>query len=391
MRVLVVHNRYRSALPSGENLTVDAEVQGLRESVRGIDVDCFFRESDEVQSMHLRSRVGAAMAPLLGDHGEGSLARRLDTFQPDVVHLHNPYPLISPLAIKESADRGIPVVATIHNFRLRCINGLFFRDGAVCTECEFKRVPIPGFVHACYRESRVQSSVLATALTIHRPLWSRVARYIAVSPFVADRLRGWGVHEDRISIKANPVVDPGPLCEPGDGFLFAGRLSEEKGIELLLDAWELSGLDGSARLLIVGDGPLRSLVETRAKSSRSVTFLGQLSPARTAELRRETAVGVVSSICFESHSAVGESFAQGRPVVTTNLGALSSAVDETVGWVSAPEARHLAACLRAAHEPGAVAALSQPARARYELLYRSDLLTDQLIDIYQLAQEKWPA
>lgn len=382
MRVLVVHNRYRSALPSGENLTVDVEVEGLRESGRDVEVDCYFRDSDEVHNMGLRSRVGAAVAPLFGLGGDGSFEHKLDSFHPDVVHLHNPYPLISPRIIKQSTDRKIPVVATIHNFRLRCINGLFFRDGDVCTECEGRRIPVPGLIHACYRDSIIQSTVMTTALSIHRPVWNLVARYIAVSQFVADRLRGWGVEQDRISIKPNPVSDPGPLSEPGDGFLFAGRLSEEKGIELLLDAWELSGLDGLTRLLIVGDGPLRSTVQKRAESAKSVSFLGPISPAQTAQLRRETAVGVVSSICFESHSAVGESFAQGRPVVTTNLGALNSAVDETVGWVSKPDASSLAKCLRAAHEPGAVAALSPTARARYEQVYRSDLVTDQLVDIY---------
>ena len=379
--MLVVHNRYRSSLPSGENLAVDVEIEGLRASDSDIEVDNFFRDSDEVDSMDLASRFGAALAPLRGR--PGMFASRLDSFRPDVVHLHNPYPLISPRVIKQSVDRGIRVVATIHNFRLRCINGLLFRDGAVCTDCEDRRVPLPGIVHACYRDSRLQSAMMTTALSAHRPLWDLVARYIAVSEFVAKRMSSWGIQDDRITIKSNPVRDPGPRTEPGHGFFFAGRLSEEKGIRLLLDAWAISGLDGSVRLVIAGDGPLRALVEKRVATSKSLQFVGQITPSQTAEWRRQTAVGVVSSVCFESHSAVGESFAHGRPVVTTNLGALSAAVDSTVGWISDPVVPQVAMCLRAANEPGAVAARSLAARERYEQVYRSRPLTDQLIEVYR--------
>lgn len=384
MRVLVVHNRYRAALPSGENRVVDDEVVGLRAA--GIEVATFFRSSDELAEMSVTDRLRAASSPVLGLSSAASFAATVDSFGPTVVHLHNPYPLISPRVVNECHRRGIPVVATIHNFRLRCMNGLFFRDGSVCTACEDKTVPWPGVAHGCYRGSRPQSAVMAAALTVHRPAWRKVSQFIAVSQFVADRMQGWGTPLGRISVKPNPVDDPGEPSEPGSGFLYAGRLSEEKGIRLLLDAWDESGLDGKVPLLIAGDGALASEVAERARASHSIELLGALDPPGVRAARRRSGAGVTCSLWFEAHPAVAESFAEGRPVLATRVGALGTVVNDSIGWLADPTPRSLAAALVAATDGDKLRRKGIAARRHFEATYESTLVMSQLIAIYEHAQ-----
>ena len=381
MRVLLVHNEYRSSMPSGENMVVAAERDALLNA--GVVVEAFVRSSDEIGMMSILDKVRAASSPITGSSSSAQIAMTLDRFKPDVVHLHNPYPLISPRVIDTAADRGIPTVVTIHNFRLQCLNGLFYRDSHVCTDCEGKRFPTSGVRHSCYRGSLSQSALMATAIELHRKRWSRADRFIAVSEFVAARLRSWGVDERRVVVKPNPVSDPGAITPPGRGILFAGRLSEEKGILLLLDAWARSGLDGVEDLLIAGDGPLRALVQRRVEGMRSVTLLGVVDADRIQQLRARTAAGVTCSLWFEAHPAVAESFAHGRPVVATNVGALGTIVDESVGWSVAPTVEGLAAGLIAACNPTHATDRGAAARSRYEREYRPDVVTARQIEIYE--------
>jgi glycosyltransferase involved in cell wall biosynthesis len=381
MKVLVVHNRYRQAMPSGENRVVDDELEALRDA--GAEVETFFRSSDELATMSMLGKVRASVSPITGSASKSDLRETLRRFAPDVVHVHNPYPLISPRVVEMAADAGVAVVATIHNFRLQCMNGLMYRDGHICIECQGKSFPLAGIRHSCYRESLPQSALMATAISLHRRRWDRVDRFIAVSEFVADRLASWGVARDRIAVKPNPVPDPGYPTPPGRGFLFAGRLAEEKGILLLLDAWERSGLDGVEELLIAGDGPLLSEVTRRAERLRSVTLLGVLDTAGMDDVRRRTRVGVLCSLWFEAHGAVAESFAHGRPVIATNVGALGALVDETVGWRASPTVEGIAAALIAACDSDRIAERGRAARARFITHYRSDVVTEKLIEIYE--------
>lgn len=383
MKVLVVHNRYRSALPSGENNVVDTEVDLLRSA--GVDVHTFIRSSDEIAVMPVHRRVGVALSPITGHASRESFREMLRRVRPDVVHLHNPYPLISPTVIDESRRAGAAVVATVNNFRLRCMNGYFFRDGEVCTACEDRRVQWPGIVHACYRESLAQSMVMAAALTRHRSSWSAVDRFLAVSPFVAERLQQWGVPPDRVVLKPNTTPDR-PVAEGiGTGYLYAGRLSDEKGVLLLLDAWAASGLDATERLLIAGDGPLRSEVERRAAALQGVAVLGNRSPQEVAALRADTAVAVFPSTWFEAMSAAPESFAAGRPVIATSVGGLADVVDDAVGWSVSPTVEAMADALRASCDRDERVLRGAAARRRFDAGFAPQVLLDRQLAAYGAA------
>ncbi len=385
MKVLIVHNAYRSAMPSGENVVIADEAAGLRAA--GVEVTTYVRSSDELASMGWSDRAKAVSSPITGQSSRHELKALLERERPDVVHLHNPYPLISPRLISWCREARIPIVATIHNFRLRCMNGLLYRDGEVCTRCEPSSTPLPGVLRGCYRDSRAQSVVMGAALLRHRKTWNDITQFIAVSDFVADRLVSWGFDPSQVAVKPNPVDDPGPPTAPGHGFLFAGRLSEEKGVPLLLDAWRASGLCDRERLVIAGDGPLVDLVATRAAPGSGIEYVGRLSRDEVAARRQSTAVGILCSRWFEAHGAVAESFAHQRPVVATRVGALSQVVDDTVGWLADPTVEALSRTLVNATDREAIEQRASTARRRFDQRYLTSVVIEQLCEIYQRAIE----
>jgi glycosyltransferase involved in cell wall biosynthesis len=380
MRVLVVHNRYRSAMPSGENRVVDEEVALLADA--GVAVDTYLRSSDEIDAFGPLRRATLAARPLWSPEASRHLRERIAAFRPDVVHLHNPFPLISPQAVRVAKAAGAAVVQTVHNYRHACPSGLLFRDGRVCEDCLGRALPWPAVAHGCYRGSRAQSAVMAAAALAHRGTWQMVDRFLAVSGFVAAKLVDAGLPAERVVVKPNPVPDPGPPPPPGTGFCFAGRLSEEKGVRLLLAAWEASGLGGATTLTLAGDGPLAPLVADAAARLPGLRWLGPLAPAQVGEAMAATAAVVVPSVCYEGlPTAVLEAFARGRPVVATDLGALPELV-EGCGWVAPPTPEALAAALRAATDPNAAAAAGARARARYEEHFTPVAALAALLDTY---------
>jgi glycosyltransferase involved in cell wall biosynthesis len=379
LRILVVHNRYRSDTPSGENDVVDSEVAALR--ALGHDVLTHFRSSDEIDQM---SRAGRATLPLRSVHSRADVAtlrQRIRDLRPDVMHVHNLNPLISPAAITTAKSEGLPVVMTVHNFRLSCLNGIFFRDGKECRDCLGRRVAVPGVLHRCYRGSRPQSVALATVLAMHRDTYLSVDRFLALSPYVARFLRDLGVPAARITVKPNTTPDPGQPTVAGSGFVFLGRLSAEKGADRLLEAWIRHPPGTLGTLSIAGDGPDRAKLERLTADRSDVRFLGALAPGNVAELIRHCAVVVVPSLSAEAFPRViVEALAHGRPVLTTDKGSLGEIIGDA-GWVVAPTTDALTAVLRAA----AAADLddySARARRRYEECYSPRAVHDLLVATY---------
>lgn len=382
MRVLVVHNRYRSGVPSGENRVVDDEVALLRSS--GVEVETYIRESDEIDAFGPLERAALAVRPVISLQAARELRRLIAAFRPEVVHLHNPFPLISPWVVRVARAAGVPVVQTVHNYRHGCPSGLLFRDDAVCEDCLGRALPWPAVLHGCYRGSRAQSAVMAAAAFAHRGTWRLVDRFLAVSDFAAAKLVEAGIAPGRVVVKPNAVADPGPPDPPGDGFLYAGRLSEEKGVQLLLEAWRISGLGARTTLSIAGDGPLAPLVREAAASLPGLRWLGALDRGDVAAAMRASRAVVLPSVCHEAlPTTVLEAFAHGRAVVATDRGALRDLVGDGAGWLAPPEPAVLAAALRAATEPRAAARAGARARARYEAAFTPAAVLAALLDAYR--------
>jgi glycosyltransferase involved in cell wall biosynthesis len=381
MKVVVAHNRYSSAQPSGENTIVDAEIAQL--TAAGVEVLPFLRSSDEIGALPLAAKALLPVSPIYAPAAQRALIRLIRENRPDVLHLHNPYPLISPWIVRTAHAHGLPVVQTVHNYRQVCASGLYFRDGHICHDCRGRAVPLPAVRHRCYRGSVAQSAIMATTLTVHRGTWRSVERYLALTDAIAAHLRGYGIAADRIVVKPNALPDPGDGGPAGEGFLFAGRLSAEKGLELLLDAWRRHPDGALGPLRIVGDGPLRPVAEAAARERADVVFLG---PTDEAGVRAQMLAAAVVLVCSTWDdvlpTVIIRALANGRPVLGTALGGIPYLVGEA-GWTVPPDPAALAAALPVARD--GAAKLAGAARSRYLATFTPDLITERLVGTYREA------
>jgi glycosyltransferase involved in cell wall biosynthesis len=323
VRVLLLHNRYRR--PGGEDTLFDA-VGGLLASrghaVRSLEVT----NADIGGAVSpLRAAGRAVWSPAAGR----AVARAVSRFRPDVVHVHNFFPLLSPSVHHACRRSGAAVVQTLQNYRLLCPNALFFRDGHPCEECLGRAVPWPGVVHGCYRGSRLATAPVAAMVAVHRALrtWRRaVDVFVAPTEFVRRKFAEGGLDPRRIAVQPN-LVDASP--EPGDGqggyALAVGRLSEEKGFDTLVAAWARLGREPP--LKIVGDGPLRPALRAAAAEVADVEWAGWAPAAEVRRLMRSAMLVVVPSRWYETFgNVIVEAFAAGAPVVAARHGAMAELV-----------------------------------------------------------------
>jgi len=326
MRILLVHNRYQQA--GGEDKAFESNAELLARE--GHEV---FRHEDDnhrIPQMNPATLAGATLWNARAARRVSALAQK---HHADVVHFHNTFPLISPAAYYGARSTGAAVVQTLHNFRLLCINGLLFRAGEPCHDCVNTKSPWQGVKNRCYRDSLAASAVAAGMLQLHRVLgtWHRaVDAYIAPSDFAANLLLDNGLPKDRVFVNPNFVPENFSSDDSnGEYLLFTGRLSTEKGITTLCDAWKR--LRFPVPLKIAGGGPLESQVRSAAGEIPSVTFLGQLSSTEIAEHVRGAAAVVFPSLCYEvAPLAVLEALGAGRPVIASGHGAVASVIENLV-------------------------------------------------------------
>lgn len=381
MKVLVAHNEYSAAVPSGENVAVRRQLVDLERA--GMQVVPYLRSSDEIGGSGGPGRLRAAASALGASDARRDLVRLLHDERPDILHLHNPFPLLSARVIDFAHSHGVPVVQTVHNFRHECISGNFFRDGHDCADCVGRATSYPGVQHACYRESRSQSAVMTLAQVAHRPAFRRLDGVIALTPELVGHLLGYGITADRISVVPNTVPDPGPPAGSGSGVLFAGRFSQEKGLALLAAAWSDLPEHSAGMLTIAGDGPERALAVDLAARRGDVRYVGAMPAERVGGLLQATAVVVVPSRWREvCPLIVLEALAHGRPVLATNCGGLPYLVGSDGGWVVEDTRDALHTGLLAALGADAAAA-SEAARARYLREFAPAAVTGQLVAAYE--------
>jgi len=258
VRILILHSRYRSGPASGENRVVEDEARLLAEG--GHQVDVFAPSVGHPSGFDL-VRTGARV--VWSGQAAAAVRERLERLQPDIVHCHNLFPALSPSVLREvNGQAGL--VMTLHNYRLLCLPGIFLRDGRICQDC-LGRVPWPGVLHGCYQGSVPASLALGASLTLHRSLgtFDRVDLYLAISSFVRTKHVEGGLPPERIVVKPH-FSWPSEVREtPGEYFLYLGRLSREKGVMSLLEAWR----ELDAELLIVGEGPESTHLRSRAPSN----------------------------------------------------------------------------------------------------------------------------
>jgi len=389
MKLLLCHNYYQK--PGGEDQVFAAEGRLLRS--RGHHVVEYTKHNDAIKRM---GRWEAAKKTVWNGKVYGELRELIRSERPDILHATNIFPLISPAAYAAARDEGVPVVQSLHNYRLICPKALLMRDGRACESCLGKRFAWPAVVHACYRGSRTATAVVATMLAVHRRrgTWTQsVDRYIALTEFARKKLIEAGLPAKTITVKPNFLPeDPGP----GEGFggyaIYVGRLSAEKGVDVLLDAW--SQMQGDIPLRIVGDGPLAETVRSAAADDSRIRWLGQEPHDEVLDLIGDARFLVFPSTCFETFGlSTVEAFAKGTPVVASRLGAMQELVSNGhTGLHFRPgDADDLAAKVnRLWNDGGVLGRMRLHARDEFEAKYTADANYEMLLSIYEQVLDKRP-
>lgn len=378
MKILIAHNAYQHR--GGEDAVVDAEVSLLRSY--GHEVALYQRHNDELELM---PRPAAAISSIWARRSADDVSRLCETFRPDLIHVHNTLPLISPSLYWAAARWKVPVVQTLHNFRLLCPQAMLLRDGKVCEDC-IGKVPWRAVSRKCYRDSAVQSAVVSGMLATHRAIGTysgKIARYIALNSFCREKFIKGGLPEHLIRIKPNFVAsDRTPTWENRNGGLFVGRLSHEKGLDVLIRA--IAKLSTTS-IRIVGAGPL----DAEVRQAFGDNYLGPKTSDQVLDLMREAQFLVAPSTCYETFGLVAiEAFACGTPVIASRHGGLGELISDGVNGllVNPGDAADLAEKIAwAQSHPAEMLRMGQAARTEYETRFTPQLNYELLMNIYQEA------
>lgn len=378
MKILIAHNRYQQR--GGEDVVVDLEYEMLRAA--GIDVT--LREVDNNGIQGIAAKLMTAAMVAYNPWGRAWMRDQIADVRPDIVHVHNSFPRLSPSIYDACRDAGVPVVQTLHNFRISCAAGTFVRDGRACEQC-LTGSSYQAVAYRCYRGSILGSLALASMIDHHKRAKTyarKVDQFIALTEFSRSKYVAAGLPAERIAVKPNTAPDHG---RSGDtvarqGALYVGRLSPEKGVEFLLDAW--NGIDYPLR--VAGTGPLAAALAAHAP--KNVTFLGAIDPAKVRAEMARAAFLVVPSTCYEGFPMViAEAYASGLPVLASRIGSLAEVVNPGVsGHLFEPgDTGSLATVLRRTiRNPVELASLSKTARATYDAKYSGHVVLQQLLAIY---------
>jgi glycosyltransferase involved in cell wall biosynthesis len=385
MKIILVHNTYQQ--PGGEDIVVDQERRMLELS--GHRVVVYSRSNHEIGNLNIWGQIGMAKRTVWASDTRREFDKLLDRESPDVVHIHNTFMMISPSIYSVCRDRGVPVVQTLHNFRLLCANSNLFRDNHVCEECVDDGL-WRSIQHACYRDSRAATTAVVMMLAWHRHIktWDRcVSRYIALTNFAREKFIVAGFPADKIVVKPNFLEwDPGPRQQSGDYAVFMGRLSPDKGTSTLLQAWEQ--LPERCHLQIIGDGVQREVLEASARArGLNVTFRGHLSREESIAALKHARFLVMPSLGYETFGMViVEAFACGIPAICSRLGAMQEIVrDQQTGLQFTPgDATDLAQKVEWAwNNRLEVEAMGREGRREYEQRYTVEKNYEMLRQIYE--------
>lgn len=366
MRILQVHNAYRD--PGGEDVSVAAEAALLRGGGH---------EVRRLVARNPKGRRATIKALALAPHNRFAARGVIEAareFEPDVAHVNNTWFSLSPAVLGALVDEGIPTVVTLRNYRTACMQGLLFRDGGVCTDC-VGRSPLPGVRHRCYRGSAALSAVAATTISLnrHRGTWLRPQRLIAPSESARSILVGAGLSTERIDVVPNAIPDPGPRTGAPSAsrkLLFVGRLTPEKGVRTLLEAWHQRSRKNRLELVLIGDGPLRAALERELPDGARITGWREPQAVREAMLGARALI-FPTQVLEPFGRGAAEALAAGLPVLGSDLGATAEILGELgAEWrVRADDVRGWAAAIESLDDDDRVDKAGARARDAYKRTY----------------------
>lgn len=388
MKILVVHNRYRSASPSGENRVVDQETKAL--IAAGHEVEHFERLSDDIEDFSMREKILIPGQVVWSPSAAREIGRVLGTFKPDVVHVHNLFPMISPSVLHACRRHLVPAVVTLHNYRQICPSGDLFRDGSTCHDC-VGRIPLPAVRHGCYRDSAAATVPLALAAIAQKSTWQTLpSAYVFISSAQRSLFASLDLPSERCFVKHNLVypMHAEPVKEPL--IVYIGRLNEAKGLPLLMEAWDRFE-PKNLRLVIAGGGPLEDEVSEWARTRPTVDAPGLLSRDDCIALLARARAAVVPSQWQEPFGlVVAEAMSASVPSIAPAHGSFPELIDDGVdGVLFAPVDTEVLARLfgEVEDDPARWAALGAAARQSYERRFEPDNNIKQLEAVYRFAVE----
>jgi glycosyltransferase involved in cell wall biosynthesis len=383
---MLVHNKYQQ--PGGEDVVFEQERRLLQHA--GHQVVTYQRSNVEIDESVTGRRIKLVKNIVSSADTLREFTDLLAQEKPQLVHVHNTFVMVSPSIYLVCKQANIPVIQTLHNYRLICPAAILFRDMHACEEC-IEHTLWRGVRHGCYRDSRLATGAVALMLAVHRKrhTWDQeVQAYIALSEFARSKFVKAGFPAEKIFVKPN-FVYPDPGAHPGRGgyAIFAGRLSPEKGVSTLLAAW--GRLRNRIPLLILGEGPASERLKLQAAELglTLVSFLGQVPRTETLGKMRDACCLIAPSTCYETFAlTIAEAFACGTPVICSRLGAMQEIVEDgrTGLHFTAGDADDLAAKVEWAWtHPDQMKAMGREARLQYETKYTAERNYKILTDLYQ--------
>ena len=324
MKVLILHNTYQQR--GGEDTVFESELELLKKN--DVEVDTLLYDNHEIKSA--KDKLLTGLFSFYNPKGKAKLLNKINQFQPDIIHVHNFFPLASPSIFYAAKECKVPIVMTLHNYRLICPSAYLYFDGRIYEDNIHKNFPIAPILKGVYRDSKIQTASLVLMTGIHKVLktWGKhIDRYITLTNFAKNKFldSSLGAKPNQFVVKPNFVPDIGIGQDERKDFLFIGRLSEEKGISTLLEAFSKT----DSKLKILGDGPLKEEVLKAEKAHPNIEYIGFKPRTEVVEMLKSVKALVFSSVWYEGMPMVIlEALSVGTPVIAPNLGGPAEMIED---------------------------------------------------------------
>ena len=390
MKILIIHNRYKQF--GGEDVAVELESSILVK--KGHEVKTLYFDNSSIDGYV--SKIGSAFRSIYNFSSARKVSKIILQFKPDIIHVHNLFFVASPSVIYTAFKYKIPVILTLHNYRLICANALLLRNNEVCELCTQKKIPLSGIRYKCYNNSFTASALVTSITGIHKLLntWrNKIHTYIALTEFSRSKLLHSSLH-----IPANKMITkPNFIPDPGEGnmqrenfFLFAGRIVKEKGVHILAKAFADMPEN---KIIIIGDGPERRSLQEEFKPYPNIYFTGQMEKKELAEYMKRCKALICPSIWYEGAPlTILEAFATGTPVIASRLGSMIESITDGFNGLhfTAGDANDLSKTVRLfIKESENNSMFYKNARQTYLEKYHEEIHYDAILKIYEKAIKEY--